>query len=219
MPKISAGILLYRKRPAGVEVLLVHPGGPFWRKKDEAAWSIPKGLAEDGEDLGAAARREFLEETGAVVSGEFIDLGAHRQPGGKTVVAFACEGDFDPARLSSNMFAMEWPPRSGRTTEFPEVDRAGWFFHRRGAGESDQRTKGQFLAALARDAWHGGGHGRPRTPLGHGRGPLARPSRRHFPSHASCLRRDPALRAPFVRRIVSLDAACIAERQTGGQFA
>ena len=125
--KTSAGILLYRRRPGGVEVLLVHPGGPFWRKKDDGAWSIPKGLADEGEDLLAAARREFFEETGAVVSGEFIDLGAHKQPGGKTVVAFACEGDFDPALLRSNMFAIEWPPRSGKTAEFPEVDRAGWF--------------------------------------------------------------------------------------------
>ena len=127
MPKMSAGIVLYRKRPGGVEVLLVHPGGPFWAKKDEAAWSIPKGLAGAGEDLLAAARREFLEETGATVSDELIDLGAHKQPGGKTVAAFACEGDFDPALLKSNPFAMEWPPRSGKTAEFPEVDRAAWY--------------------------------------------------------------------------------------------
>ncbi len=127
MPKTSAGVLLYRKRPGGVQVLLVHPGGPFWAKKDHGAWSIPKGLADEGEDLAAAARREFFEETGALVPGECIDLGTHKQPGGKTVVAFACEGEFDPAALKSNMFAIEWPPRSGKTAEFPEVDRAAWY--------------------------------------------------------------------------------------------
>jgi predicted NUDIX family NTP pyrophosphohydrolase len=127
MPKLSAGILLFRNRPAGVQVLLVHPGGPFWGKKDEGAWSIPKGLADDGEDLIAAARREFFEETGATVSGEFIDLGAHKQAGGKTIVAWGCESDFDPELLKSNSFTIEWPPRSGKTAEFPEVDRAGWY--------------------------------------------------------------------------------------------
>ena len=126
MAKISAGILLFRRTPAGVEVMLVHPGGPFWAKKDLGAWSIPKGLADEGEDLLAAAKREFLEETGATVEGAFLDLGAHKQPGGKTIVAFALEGDFDPASLKSNTFALEWPPRSGRIAEFPEVDRAAW---------------------------------------------------------------------------------------------
>ena len=125
--KISAGILLFRRRPAGVEVLLAHPGGPFWAKKDADAWSIPKGLVNEGEDWLAAAKREFLEETGTAVEGEFLDLGAHKQPGGKTVVAWACEGDFDPASLKSNTFSLEWPPRSGRTAEFPEVDRAAWY--------------------------------------------------------------------------------------------
>jgi len=127
MPKVSAGILLFRRRPAGIEVMLAHPGGPFWAKKDEGAWSIPKGLADEGEDLLEAAKREFLEETGMSVEGAFLDLGAHKQPGGKTIVAWACEGDFDPALLKSNMFTLEWPPRSGRTAEFPEVDRAQWF--------------------------------------------------------------------------------------------
>ena len=127
MPKLSAGILLFRRRPTGVEVMLVHPGGPFWAKKDAGAWSIPKGLADEGEDLVAAAKREFLEETGVEIEGAFVDLGAHKQPGGKTVVAWACEGDFDPASLKSNTFALEWPPRSGRTAEFPEVDRAAWY--------------------------------------------------------------------------------------------
>jgi len=148
MPKTSAGILLFRQRSSGVEVMLVHPGGPFWAKKDEGAWSLPKGLADEGEDLIAAARREFFEETGATVSGEFIDLGAHKQPGGKTVVAFGCEGDFDPASLSSNLFSMEWPPRSGKSAEFPEVDKAGWFE----LNEAMKKvTKGQrpIIAALA----------------------------------------------------------------------
>jgi predicted NUDIX family NTP pyrophosphohydrolase len=127
MPQTSAGILLFRRRPTGIEVMLVHPGGPFWRNKDDGAWSIPKGLADEGEDLLAAARREFLEETGATIGGAFMDLGAHKQPGGKTIVAFGAEGDFDTVSLKSNMFSMEWPPRSGKTAEFPEVDRAGWF--------------------------------------------------------------------------------------------
>ena len=126
MAKMSAGILLFRRTPAGVEVMLVHPGGPFWAKKDLGAWSIPKGLADEGEDLLTAAKREFLEETGATAEGAFLDLGAHKQPGGKTIVAFALEGEFDPASLKSNTFSLEWPPRSGRTAEFPEVDRAAW---------------------------------------------------------------------------------------------
>lgn len=148
MPKVSAGILLFRRRAGGVEVLLVHPGGPFWAKKDEGAWSIPKGLADDGEDPEAAARREFFEETGAALDRPLLPLGAHRQPGGKTVVAFACEGAFDPATLKSNAFAMEWPPRSGKAAEFPEVDRAEWF----SLEEAGRRiVKGQrpILAALA----------------------------------------------------------------------
>ncbi|RBP14107.1 putative NUDIX family NTP pyrophosphohydrolase [Roseiarcus fermentans] len=127
MPKTSAGILLFRSRPYGAEVLLVHPGGPYWARKDDGAWSIPKGEANPGEDLLDAARREFFEETGARVEGAFMDLGAHRQPGGKVVAAWALEGDFDPASLSSGPFTMEWPPRSGKTAEFPEVDRAEWF--------------------------------------------------------------------------------------------
>ncbi len=127
MPKVSAGILLFRNRAGRVEVLLAHPGGPFWAKKDDGAWTIPKGLVDEGEDLAAAARREFFEETGAAVEGELIPLGPHKQPGGKTVVAFAAQGEFDPAALRSNTFAMEWPPRSGKTAEFPEIDRAEWF--------------------------------------------------------------------------------------------
>src|ERR1700752_2657271 len=113
MPKkTSAGLLLYRLRDGALEVFLVHPGGPFWARKDDGAWSIPKGLADEGEDLLAAAKRGFLEETGATIGGAFMDLGAHRQPGGKTIVAFSVEGDFDVGVPKSNMFSMEWPPRS-----------------------------------------------------------------------------------------------------------
>jgi predicted NUDIX family NTP pyrophosphohydrolase len=126
MAKISAGILLYRRSPNGLQVLLVHPGGPFWAKKDAGAWSIPKGLADEAEDLLAAAKREFLEETGKAIDGEFLDLGAHKQPGGKTIAAWAIEGDFDTESLRSNAFSIEWPPRSGRMAEFPEVDKAAW---------------------------------------------------------------------------------------------
>jgi predicted NUDIX family NTP pyrophosphohydrolase len=125
--KISAGVLLFRRRPAGIEVMLVHPGGPFWARKDAGAWSIPKGLVNEGEDWLAAAKREFQEETGMAIEGECLDLGQHKQPGGKTIVAFAREGDFDPASLTSNAFSIEWPPHSGRTAEFPEVDRAAWY--------------------------------------------------------------------------------------------
>lgn len=128
MAKFSAGILLYRLRGAGVEILLVHPGGPFWAKKDEGAWSIPKGEYEAGEDTLSVARREFEEELGsAPPAGEAISLGEIAQPGGKRVTAFALEGDFDPARLKSNEFEMEWPPKSGRKRSFPEIDRAQWF--------------------------------------------------------------------------------------------
>jgi predicted NUDIX family NTP pyrophosphohydrolase len=127
MPQRSAGILLYRRAGAGPEVLLVHPGGPFWAKKDDAAWSIPKGLHDETEDPLAAARREFLEETGRPAEGEAMPLGAFKQPGGKIVTAFAIEGDFDLAGFRSNTFTMEWPPKSGRSAEFPEADRAAWF--------------------------------------------------------------------------------------------
>jgi len=126
MAIVSAGILLYRRTAAGFEILLVHPGGPFWAKKDEAAWSIPKGVAEAGEDPAAAARREFGEEVGALPAGELLPLGAVKQSGGKTIVAFALEGDFDPAALKSNMIEIDWPPRSGRKLSIPEVDRAAW---------------------------------------------------------------------------------------------
>jgi predicted NUDIX family NTP pyrophosphohydrolase len=127
MPQLSAGILLYRLGPAGCEVLLVHPGGPFWARKDDGAWSIPKGLIDPGEDHAAAARREFLEETGTAPPGDLVPLGSHKQPGGKSVIAFALAGELDPAAIRSNTFTMVWPPRSGRQQDFPEIDRAGWF--------------------------------------------------------------------------------------------
>ena len=136
MVKRSAGILLYRGSDDALEVLLVHPGGPFWARKDAGAWSIPKGEYEDGEDPRACALREFEEETGtALPPGELIDLGEIRQKGGKVVTAWAAAGDLDAAAVRSNTFAMEWPPRSGRQTEFPEIDRAGWF------GVDDAREK------------------------------------------------------------------------------
>lgn len=127
MPRISAGLLLYRRKPAGLEVLLVHPGGPFWANKDDGAWSIPKGEAAPSEDLLAAARREAAEELGVEIGGDAVALGSVRQSGGKIVHAWAIEADFDPAQLRSNSFTLEWPPRSGRMREFPEVDRAVWF--------------------------------------------------------------------------------------------
>jgi len=127
MPKRSAGLLLFRRVNSEVEVLLVHPGGPFWVRKDEGAWSLPKGEYSAGEDPLLAAKREFQEETGFSVDGDFIALGELRQPGGKIVSAWALERDLDPALVKSNTFSMEWPPKSGKTREFPEVDRAGWF--------------------------------------------------------------------------------------------
>ena len=127
MARKSAGLLLFRHSEAGLEVLLVHPGGPLWARKDEGAWSIPKGEMEEGEDPLAAARREFAEETGATPEGEFLPLHPVKQAGGKLVYAWAVRSDFDPAGLRCNTFPMEWPPRSGRRQEFPEVDRAQWF--------------------------------------------------------------------------------------------
>jgi predicted NUDIX family NTP pyrophosphohydrolase len=127
MPKKSAGILLYRNISGYPEVLLVHPGGPLWAKRDESAWSIPKGELEENENPLAAARREFAEETGSAVTGEALPLEPLRQPSGKIVYAWAIKGDFDPASLKSNTFSLEWPPKSGRQQEFPEIDQAGWF--------------------------------------------------------------------------------------------
>jgi len=127
MSKKSAGILLFRGSATSLEVFLVHPGGPFWAKKDDGAWSIPKGEFDDSEDPLSAALREFGEETGGSAQGETIALGPIRQAGGKLVYAFAIESDFDVDTLKSNTFVMEWPPRSGKQREFPEVDRASWF--------------------------------------------------------------------------------------------
>lgn len=127
MARQSAGILLYRRREGAVEVLLAHPGGPLWSKRDEGAWSIPKGEFEPGESAEAVAVREFREEIGCDVHGRLEPLPPCRQPGGKRVLAFAVAGDCDAEKARSNTFSMEWPPRSGRMQEFPEVDRAGWF--------------------------------------------------------------------------------------------
>jgi predicted NUDIX family NTP pyrophosphohydrolase len=128
MPKRSAGILLYRVRGGATEVLLVHPGGPFWANKDLGAWSIPKGEYEQGDDPLACALREFEEETGQQPPrAGLLELGTVRQRGGKVLTAWAAAGDLDPAAISSNTFSMVWPPRSGARKEFPEVDRAGWF--------------------------------------------------------------------------------------------
>jgi predicted NUDIX family NTP pyrophosphohydrolase len=123
----SAGVLLFRGRAEQRQVLLVHPGGPFWAAKDLGAWSIPKGLVDPQEDRLAAARREFLEETGFAPDGAFLPLGTFRQPSGKHLTVWALEGDCDPARLVSNSFTMVWPPRSGKLCSFPEVDRGAWF--------------------------------------------------------------------------------------------
>lgn len=127
MAKQSAGLLLYRVKDAQLEVFLVHPGGPFWAKKDHGAWSIPKGEIEPGEDALTAAIREFAEETGTTLAGDFRPLAPVRQKGGKLVLAWAIAGDIDPATIRSNSFAMEWPPRSGTRRTFPEVDRGEWF--------------------------------------------------------------------------------------------
>jgi predicted NUDIX family NTP pyrophosphohydrolase len=131
MAKQTAGILVYRQRGGAIEVFLAHPGGPFWAKKDQHARSIPKGVFLDPEAPLAAARREFAEEIGqsvpGAVDGDFITLTPRKPPGGKTIHAFAVEGDVDATKVESNLFEMEWPPRSGRMQSFPEVDRAAWF--------------------------------------------------------------------------------------------
>ena len=140
MKKRSAGILMYRRSGPELEVLLVHPGGPFWARKDLGAWSIPKGECGEGEDLLAAAKREFREELGAEAGGvslesRFLELGTLVQPSRKEIAAWALEGDFPVAELKSNMFELEWPPKSGKKKQFPEVDRAEWF------GLADARRK------------------------------------------------------------------------------
>jgi predicted NUDIX family NTP pyrophosphohydrolase len=127
MAKLSAGLLMFRRCDAEMQVFLVHPGGPFWKEKDHGAWSIPKGEYEKGEDPLDAAKREFEEETGIKPEGEFIALDQVEQPSGKIIAAWAFEGDCSPKALRSNSFSMEWPPKSGHKQEFPEVDRADWF--------------------------------------------------------------------------------------------
>jgi predicted NUDIX family NTP pyrophosphohydrolase len=127
MPQVSAGLMMFRRSGSSVEIFLVHPGGPFWAKKDEGAWSIPKGLVEKGEDKLGAAKREFAEETSVVPSRPFIELGEIRQKSGKQVYAWAFEGNCDPPSIKSNTFTLEWPPRSGRMSEFPEIDRGRFF--------------------------------------------------------------------------------------------
>jgi len=127
MTKKSAGLLMYRRTTGDLQVLLVHPGGPFWAKKDDGAWSIPKGEYTDAEEARDAAIREFEEELGFAPVGELVELGQIKQASGKIVTAWAFEGDWDPGNLRSNTFSMEWPPKSGVMAEFPEVDRADWF--------------------------------------------------------------------------------------------
>jgi len=127
MAKKSTGVLLYRFQNTVLEFFLVHPGGPFWTKKDEGAWTIPKGEFEDNEDPLDAAKREFEEETGVKISGKFIELKPVKQKSGKLVYAWAIEGDIDSSKIKSNEFEMEWPPKSGKMKSFPEIDRAAWF--------------------------------------------------------------------------------------------
>jgi len=147
MPRQSAGILLFRRAGGIVQFLLVHPGGPFWSKKDEGAWSIPKGLYEEPENAIDAARRELREEIGLTITADLVELGKFKQPGGKVISAWAAENDFDVADLRSNAFSLEWPPKSGKRKEFPEVDRAGWFSITEAAAKI---TKGQ-LPILVRN--------------------------------------------------------------------
>jgi predicted NUDIX family NTP pyrophosphohydrolase len=152
MPASSAGILLYRRRGDRLEVLLVHPGGPFWARRDQGAWSIPKGEYAAGEDPFDAARREFAEELGVEAPhGPAEDLDDVRQKGGKRVCAWALEGDLDPAAIESNTFELEWPPRSGRMVEVPEVDRAEWFTLERARGKINP-AQAEFLDRLSRAA-------------------------------------------------------------------
>ena len=149
MPKRSAGLLMFRRKAKQVEVFLVHPGGPFWAGKDAGAWTIPKGEYVDGEEPLNAARREFREETGFEANGQFIELGTIRQASGKLVTGWAFEGDCDPKKLISNFCTIEWPPRSGRNIEIPEVDRGAWF-SLVAARTAILKTQQPFLDALAK---------------------------------------------------------------------
>jgi predicted NUDIX family NTP pyrophosphohydrolase len=154
MPKISAGLLMYRVRSGSTEVLLIHPGGPFWRKKDDGAWSLPKGEVAAGEDPLEAARREFREETGLDPQGNFLPLGEVVQKSGKLVRAWAFKGDCDPASLRSNTFTIEWPPRSGKMQEFPEIDK-GQFFALEEARKKINTAQVSFIDALEQLAGRG----------------------------------------------------------------
>jgi len=156
MPRLSAGIVLFRRRNLALEVFLVHPGGPFWKNKDLGAWSIPKGEFETGDDPLQAAQREFEEETGShLAPGPFISLGEVRQKGGKIVTAWAIEGDIDAANIRSNTFTMEWPPRSAKSQQFLEVDRAAWF----GLAEAREKLLAGQHPFLDRLALAAGGEG------------------------------------------------------------
>ncbi len=155
----SAGILLFRFRDGNLEVMLVHPGGPFWARKDAGAWSIPKGLVTAKEDPLAAAKREFREETGFEVDGDFMALGALRQPSGKIIHVWALEGDLDVTKVKSNTFTLEWPPHSGVIRAYPEIDRAAWF----DVEEARKKiVKGQrgFIDALVEELKRRSGSGR-----------------------------------------------------------
>jgi len=151
MPReISAGVLAWRRRPGGPEYLLVHPGGPFWARKDVAGWSIPKGLVDEGEDTWAAAQREFAEELGQPISGPAEPLSPCRTPGGKLILAWLVEADLDVATLASNSFEMEWPRGSGTRVSFPEVDKADWFDGETALSKVHKGQQPILLEAIAR---------------------------------------------------------------------
>jgi predicted NUDIX family NTP pyrophosphohydrolase len=147
MPKQSAGLLLFRRNGGALDVFLVHPGGPFWKNKDAGSWTIPKGEFASGEPPLDAARRELTEETGLRVEGPFLPLGSVKQAGGKVVHAWAVEADVDAGAIKSNTFQIEWPPRSGRMAEFPEIDRAAWFSHE-SAAEKISAAQREFIVRL-----------------------------------------------------------------------
>jgi predicted NUDIX family NTP pyrophosphohydrolase len=147
MAKVSAGLLMYRKQKGGLEVLLVHPGGPFWKNKDDGAWFVPKGEINPGEDTLEAAQREFQEETGLIPEGQFLSLGSVKHKGGKTVTAWAFAGDCDTASIKSNPFEMEWPPKSGKRAQFPEIDHAE-FFTAEAAREKMHAAEFEFIGRL-----------------------------------------------------------------------
>jgi predicted NUDIX family NTP pyrophosphohydrolase len=160
MAKLSAGILMYRRSSRGIELLLAHPGGPFWASKDQGAWSIPKGEYDQSEDALIAAKREFAEELGSALPARpFLDLGAIKQPSRKVITAFAVEGDFDPAALVSNHFELEWPPKSGRKQSFAEIDSAQWFSPSE-AREKIQPGQAEFIDRLLEYLGHSSGRQR-----------------------------------------------------------